>query len=49
MLSSDLKKLNQLFNSKIAYYKSLQGISDTLKVNNLIFLYINAGVYNSDI
>ncbi|KAL9538380.1 hypothetical protein MBANPS3_010975 [Mucor bainieri] len=29
-LDSDLKKLTQLFNSRAAYYKYLQGISDTL-------------------
>lgn len=32
-LDNDFKKLNQLFNSRIAYYKHLQQISDTLIVS----------------
>lgn len=31
-LDTDLRKINQLFNSRIAYYKHLQQISDTLMV-----------------
>lgn len=34
-LDLDVRKLNQLFNSRIAYYKSLQIISDTLLVSAL--------------
>lgn len=39
-LDLDIKKLTQLFNNRIAFYKSLQTISDTLLVNICIYIYI---------
>lgn len=40
-LEQDIKKLSQLFNNRIAYYKSLQTISDTLLVSYLNFFFFN--------